>query len=124
MTQIYFLLGRGQFSRLHRIASDELWHFYQGSPLLVIEADPETGAVKETTLGGEDGVPFHVVPGGTWFGSRSLGEWSFVGCTVGPGFDYRDFEMPDTEGALLSLGSLVEHPSVQAILPPSSSKEP
>jgi uncharacterized protein len=83
MTQIYFLLGRGQFSRLHRIASDELWHFYQGSPLLVIEADPETGAVKETTLGGEDGVPFHVVPGGTWFGSRSLGEWSFVVAVAG-----------------------------------------
>ena len=74
MTHIFFLLCRGQVSHLHRIASDELWHFYGGDPLTVVEADPSAGAIRETTLGRSR--PFHSVKGGVWFGARPEGEWS------------------------------------------------
>ena len=76
MTHIFFLLTRGQVSHLHKIASDELWHFYGGDPLTVVEADPKTGSVLETTIGREVAAPFHAVPAGKWFGARAEGEWS------------------------------------------------
>lgn len=76
MTHIFFLLTRGQVSHLHKIASDELWHFYGGDPLTVVEADPKTGSVLETTIGREVAMPFHAVRAGKWFGARAEGEWS------------------------------------------------
>lgn len=78
MTHIYFLLTAGNVSRLHRIASDELWHFYAGDPLTVVEASKDSTSVKTTTIGSDPSKydPCYVVPGGTWFGSRPEGEWS------------------------------------------------
>ena len=76
MTHIFFLLTRGQVSHLHKLASDELWHFYGGDPLTVVEANPTTGSVLETTIGRELAVPFHSVKSGQWFGARAEGEWS------------------------------------------------
>jgi len=98
-TSIYFLLEKGQISALHRIKSDEIWHFYDGDPLEVIEISPD-GNQSSTILGRN--IPageklFYVVKAGNWFGSRPLtgSEFSLVGCTVAPGFDFQDFEMPD-----------------------------
>lgn len=96
-TSIYFLLEKGNFSAFHRIRSDEIWHFYAGDPLEVIEIDP-SGKLNITTLGrdAEKGERFqYVVPAGNWFGSRvkSGSTFSLVGCTVSPGFDFSDFEM-------------------------------
>jgi predicted cupin superfamily sugar epimerase len=96
-TAIYFLLGAGEFSAFHRIRSDELWHFYQGGPLRIIEINP-AGQLKETILGSamEQGQVFqHCVPAGVWFASVPLEstEYAFVGCTVAPGFDFEDFEL-------------------------------
>lgn len=96
-TQIYFLLEKGQFSAFHRIAQDELWHFYSGDPLIVYEID-ETGSMKEHLLGNDprDGQSlFSVIKAGNWFASKPVegGEYSLVGCTVSPGFDFADFEM-------------------------------
>lgn len=98
-TAIYFLLKQGQFSALHRIAADELWHFYQGDPLEIIEIKP-SGALSIHTLGpdAEAGETFQcVIEGGSWFGSRVKkgGEYALVGCTVAPGFDFADFELAD-----------------------------
>ncbi len=90
-TGIYFLLGKNNISHFHRIAFDELWHFYQGDPLEIIEITPE-GELFRTKLG-EDNIYQYTVKGGNWFASRSLGDYSFVGCTVAPGFDFNDFEM-------------------------------
>jgi uncharacterized protein len=94
-TAIYFLLDEGNFSAFHRIASDEVWHFYAGSSLVVYVIDPE-GNHSELHLGdGLDEVFQAVVKAGCWFASRVRDAASFalVGCTVAPGFDFADFEL-------------------------------
>jgi len=97
-TAIYFLVTRGNFSALHRIASDELWHFHAGSALEIVTIDP-THARRDLRLGvdlsrGER--PQHVVPAGQWFGARLAdtdASYALVSCTVAPGFDFADFEL-------------------------------
>lgn len=92
-TAIYFLIGGEDYSAFHRIKSDELWHFYQGSPLVIVEISPE-GIISETELG--SGLNFqYAVKAGNWFASYSKGEVSLVGCTVSPGFDFSDFELAE-----------------------------
>lgn len=97
-TAIYFLLPKSAVSRFHRISADEVWHFYLGGTLEVIELTPNGPRI--TRLGqdlarGE--TVQHVVRAGTWFGARPApgSEFCFVGCTVAPGFDFADFEMAD-----------------------------
>jgi len=112
-TGIYFLLEGENFSAFHRLRSDEMWHFYAGSPLTVhvlgpaaeycsilLGTDPEAGQVFQA-----------VVPRGCWFGaelaqnrgfSQNRGEvvhpsYALVGCTVAPGFEFEDFEMARRE---------------------------
>ena len=98
-TGIYFLLEQGNFSAFHQIRSDEMWHFYAGHALEVLEITP-AGELRCTRLGpnvllGE--VFQHVVPAQTWFASRVAGGGTFalVGCTVAPGFDFADFCLAD-----------------------------
>jgi hypothetical protein len=97
-TSIYFLLTPGNFSALHRIQSDEGWHFYAGDALEVIELTGK-GEPRVTRLGADLGageVPQHMVPAGVWFGSRVTAGpagHALVGCTVAPGFDMIDFEL-------------------------------
>ena len=96
-TAIYFLLEGKQFSAFHRIKSDEMWHFYYGSPLHVYVINEE-GQLQIIKLGNnpEAGEEFQaVVKAGCWFASKPAVEDSFclVGCTVSPGFDFQDFEM-------------------------------
>jgi uncharacterized protein len=96
-TAIYFLLERGDFSALHRIKSDELWHFYWGAAL-TIQVISASGAHLELLLGADlaAGECFQVlVPAGCWFGAElsGIGDFALVGCTVAPGFDFADFEM-------------------------------
>jgi predicted cupin superfamily sugar epimerase len=103
-TAIYFLLEQGEVSALHRLKSDEMWHFYAGSPLIVHIISPE-GGYRALRLGSDlgGGESFQgVVPAGCWFGAEVSegGEFSLVGCTVAPGFDFDDFEMGE-RGALL-----------------------
>jgi predicted cupin superfamily sugar epimerase len=103
-TAIYFLLAEKDFSAFHRIASDELWHFYAGSALIVYVIDPE-GNYSELHLGDgfEAGEVFQaVVKAGCWFASRLKNPAGFalVGCTVAPGFDFADFEMAKRSGLI------------------------
>lgn len=96
-TAIYFLLQGNDFSAFHRIASDEIWHFYDGSSLLVHAISPE-GHYSEILLGNkpEAGEVFQgVVKAGWWFASRLRDQSSYalVGCTVAPGFDFAEFEL-------------------------------
>jgi uncharacterized protein len=96
-THIYFMLEAGQFSAFHRIAGDELWHFYSGDPLTVYEID-QSGKLIEHHLGPDPYAGhtlFCIVKGGNWFGSRldEGGTYGLVGCTVSPGFDFAEFEM-------------------------------
>ncbi|AUD02223.1 cupin domain-containing protein [Spirosoma pollinicola] len=96
-TAIYFLLESHHISALHRIASDEVWHFYAGGPLEIFVISP-AGELTVIRLGNDPvkGEVFQaVVPAGCWFGSKPAEgvDFSLVGCTVAPGFDFADFEM-------------------------------
>ncbi len=94
-TAIYFLLDGVDFSAFHRIASDEVWHFYAGSSLVVYVIDPD-GDYSELHLGGGSDEVFQaVVKAGCWFASRvkDAAGFALVGCTVAPGFDFADFEL-------------------------------
>ena len=96
-TAIYFLLDATTFSALHRIRSDELWHFYAGSPLTLHLLTP-AGEHRRLALGAEParGAAFQAtVPAGCWFGAEveRPGDFALVGCTVAPGFDFADFEL-------------------------------
>jgi len=100
-TAIYFLLPQDSISRLHRIASDEVWHFYLGGPLELLQISPD-GRMEKVILGQDISAGQrlqHVVPAGCWFGARPAidSAYSFVGCTVAPGFDYSDFELANPE---------------------------
>lgn len=96
-TAIYYLLRGGQRSRLHRLKSDELWHFYTGSPLTVHVLDGE-GQYVARSLGSDPTLDqqFQLsVSAGCWFGATvdDPAGFSLVGCTVAPGFDFADFEL-------------------------------
>ena len=114
-TAVYFLLPAGHRSRLHRLKSDEVWHFYAGGPLTVAQFWPD-GRTAETAFGSDlaAGQKFqHVVPAGCWFGAYPGPgtEYSFVGCTVAPGFDFADFELADRAALLREFpgaGELIE----------------
>jgi len=103
-TAIYFLLEGNQFSAFHRIQSDELWHFYTGTGLHIYVIHPD-GKGEILKLGDDltNGYSFQqLVPAGCWFASKPVDEngFSFVGCTVAPGFDFADFEMGEREELL------------------------
>lgn len=96
-TCIYFLLTSNDFSAFHRIKQDEIWHFYDGSPIHLHVITP-SGAYNKHLIGREMAqgeTPQLVVPAGYWFAAEVPNEnaYSLVGCTVSPGFDFRDFEM-------------------------------
>ena len=95
-TGIYFLLTKGNFSAFHRIKSDEMWHFYDGSAVSIYVIEPK-GNLVHIKLGidiAKGEVPQAVVPAGCWFASHiEEGEYSLTGCTVAPGFDFQDFEL-------------------------------
>ncbi|MGE5233365.1 MAG: cupin domain-containing protein [Acidobacteriota bacterium] len=98
-TAILFLLRQGEISHLHRLRSDEVWHFHAGAPLLVHVILPG-GELRRHRLGPhpEHGEVFQAaVPHGAWFGAELAGpgEFALVGCTVSPGFDFADFELAD-----------------------------
>ena len=97
LTTIYFLLTAGQWSRWHRVLSDEVWHFYEGAPLelfwLEVDKDERTRAVLGPVDGGNEQRPVRMVPSGCWQAARSTGDYTLVGCTVGPGFDFADFRL-------------------------------
>ena len=96
LTTIYFLLTEGSFSRWHQVASDEVWHLYEGGPLELLELDPSGQTFLRHRLGlvgSATDAPVCTIGAGIWQAARPLGEYAFVGCTVGPGFDWADFRL-------------------------------
>jgi len=96
-TAIYFLLKSGEISKFHRLRSDEMWHYYDGSPMTLHVIDLE-GALKQLAVGSspERGEQFQaVVRAGWWLGAEVAepDSYSLAGCTVAPGFDFEDFEL-------------------------------
>ena len=96
-TSIYFLLDTKDFSAFHRISSDETWHFYLGSPVIIYILFPE-GNILTIDLGNclaEGQVLQYTIPRNCWFAAQNQddNEFSLLGCTVAPGFEFQDFEL-------------------------------
>lgn len=94
-TAIYYLLEAGTFSEMHMLASDEIFHFYLGDPVEMLQLHPN-GDSKVLTLGSDLAAGQHVqvvVPAGVWQGTRLIGDGkvALLGCTVTPGFDFADY---------------------------------
>lgn len=98
-TGIFYLLEKGQKSSFHKIKSDEMWHFYSGDSISIVEIT-ESGKIKETVLN-KDNVQY-VVPANVWFGAYlpDDSQYAFTGCTVAPAFYFNDFEMGNREEML------------------------
>lgn len=101
LTSIYFLLPGGAYSRWHRVTSDEVWHYYEGDPLELAWISPDLSGISSRILGPLSDVsqPVHVVPEGCWQMARPLGGYTLTGCTVGPGFDFADFQLLTSHAA-------------------------
>jgi predicted cupin superfamily sugar epimerase len=101
LTAIYFLLPAGAVSRWHRVRSDEVWHHYEGAPLDLFTVTPDETSFTRVQLGPltDEQAPCHCVPANSWQAARSRGEYTLVGCTVGPGFEFADFEMLNADRA-------------------------
>ena len=100
LTTIYFLLPEGSISRWHQVASDEVWHLYEGGPLELLELTGEEHDLvrhRLSPLGIGGGAPVCTIEAGNWQAARPLGPYVLVGCTVGPGFDFADFRLLSAE---------------------------
>jgi predicted cupin superfamily sugar epimerase len=97
-TAIYFLLARGERSHWHRIDAVEVWHYHAGSALtlhIADEANTRSVSLGPDLAAGE--VPQAIVPAQAWQAAESTGDWTLVGCTVAPGFDFATFELAPKE---------------------------
>jgi uncharacterized protein len=94
-TAIYFLLARGERSHWHRVDAAEIWHWYGGAPLTLEIALP-SGQREHITLGNDLAAgqrPQGIVPAQAWQAAQSLGDWTLIGATVAPGFEFAKFEL-------------------------------
>ena len=98
-TAIYYLLEPNTFSEIHRLRSDEVFHFYAGDAVEMLQLLPG-GNGRRIVIGNDLGageMPQVLVERGVWQGSRLVqgGRWALLGCTVSPGFEYEDYESGD-----------------------------
>jgi hypothetical protein len=94
-TAIYFLLARGERSHWHRIDAVEVWHWYAGAPL-VLDIAGQSRKTERLMLGNDLAAgerPQAIVPARAWQAAQSHGDWTLVGCTVAPGFEFSGFEL-------------------------------
>jgi uncharacterized protein len=95
-TAIYFLLARGERSHWHRVDAVEVWHWHAGAPLQLEISLSQSGKSESLTLGCDLAAgerPQGIVPAHAWQAAQTLGDWTLVGCTVAPGFDFKTFEL-------------------------------
>src|SRR5579885_3223127 len=103
-TAIYYLITPDTFSALHRLPTDEIFHFYLGDPVEMLQLHPD-GSGRTVQLGPEierDQKPQVIVPQGVWQGSRLVagGRFALLGCTMAPGFDFADYEAGNRTGLI------------------------
>ena len=103
-TGIFYLLPAGTKSKLHRLASDETFHFYLGGPLILVKISP-AGELSLVRMGQDvaGGCQLqHIIAAGTWFGAypEDGSPYCLIGCTVAPGYDFADVELGDRAGLL------------------------
>ncbi|MFT5144357.1 MAG: putative cupin superfamily sugar epimerase [Thalassolituus oleivorans] len=95
ITHIYFSLNQGEVSRFHKVSSDEIWNLYKGSGIRIYTWDGTEKRPTCTELSAEANVFCHVVPAGVWQAAEPIGDSALVGCSVGPGFEFDDFQLMD-----------------------------
>ena len=95
-TAILFLLRAGECSHWHRVDATEIWHYYAGAPLRLLRAADAAGPAEEILLGPDIGVgqwPQGIIPPHHWQAAAATGDYTLVGCTVAPGFEFAGFEL-------------------------------
>lgn len=94
-TCIYFLLRAGERSHWHKVDAAEIWHWYAGAPLVLSLAESESGPVRQHVLTPDlsQGAPQVIVPEGHWQAAETTGDYTLVGCTVSPGFQFEGFTL-------------------------------
>jgi predicted cupin superfamily sugar epimerase len=95
-TCIYFLLGAGESSHWHRVDAAEIWHYYAGAPLILSLSDSGTGPAQDHVLGPDlfaGQTPQIIVPPHHWQAAATTSNWTLVGCTVSPAFQFEGFEL-------------------------------
>jgi predicted cupin superfamily sugar epimerase len=112
-TSIYFLLAAGEMSRWHRVRSEEIWHFYEGSPLELLQLTAAGTDLERIVLGpaSDRERPVHCVPADYWQAARSRGAFTLVGCTVAPPFRFEDFSLLK-DSPVLAASIARDHPAV------------
>lgn len=102
LTAILYLLPGDEFSRWHRVGADETWHHYEGGPVELLSLDPDGSALVTRRLGTvcADTLPQRTVAAGHWQAARPLAGYALLGCSVGPGFDFKDYDMLADHAAL------------------------
>lgn len=97
-TCIYFLLKDGGASHWHKVDAVEIWHYYAGAPIVLSLSETDAGPAKDVTLGPDlanGQQPQVIVPTDHWQAARTTGDWTLVGCTVSPGFQFDGFILAD-----------------------------
>lgn len=97
-TCIYFLLKDGESSHWHHVDAVEIWHYYAGAPLVLSIAEHDEGPAIDHILGPDlasNQAPQAIVPKGFWQAARTTGDWTLVGCTVSPGFQFEGFTLAE-----------------------------
>nr|WP_320051231.1 cupin domain-containing protein [uncultured Desulfuromonas sp.] len=107
LTHIYFLLVRGQVSRFHRVLHDEVWNYYEGAPLRLVRWRDAT--IEEQCIGPDAAEYCTTIVGGDFQGAESCGDYTLVGCSVAPGFEFADFSFADDNQWLALPAPLREH---------------
>ena len=94
-TCIYFLLKSGESSHWHKVDAAEIWHFYAGAPLILSLSGSDQGPATDHLLTPDlaAGAPQLIVPKDHWQAARTTGDWTLVGCTVSPGFEFSGFTL-------------------------------
>lgn len=95
-TCIYFLLKDGEASHWHKVDATEIWHYYAGAPLILSISDTDEGPAVDHILGPDlaaGQAPQGIVPTDAWQAARTTGDWTLVGCTVSPGFQFEGFTL-------------------------------
>ncbi len=97
-TCIYFLLKSGESSHWHKVDAVEIWHYYAGAPLILSIAENDAGPAHDHILGVDlsaGQLPQAIVPKYNWQAARTTGDWTLVGCTVSPGFQFDGFTLAE-----------------------------
>ena len=109
LTHIYYSLRKGEVSRFHKVQSDEVWNLYKGEGLYLYLWEGGQKPPKRVELSAESNTFCHIVPAGIWQAAEPRGTEVLVGCSVGPGFEYEDFELIESDPGLSDI-IRVHHP--------------